>query len=121
MCIFEIVFSPRLTLPYQGRDVLRSAWHQSQCALSWVGQFDNRYSFLNMANAQLRAVATPILANSGNDVSQAPLKAANSMDNALRRFGDPEELAECLVWLTSSRASYVTATVLAANGGQIGG
>lgn len=73
-----------------------------------------------MANDDIRAVATPILANSGNDVSQKPLKAADTMDNALRRFGDPEELAQCLIWLTSGRASYVTAAVLAANGGQIG-
>jgi NAD(P)-dependent dehydrogenase (short-subunit alcohol dehydrogenase family) len=76
--------------------------------------------FHAMAYKSSSAVATPILANSGNDVSEAPLKEADSMDNALRRFGDPEEIAECLIWLTSGRASYVTATTLAANGGQIG-
>lgn len=66
------------------------------------------------------AVATPILANSGNDVSQAPLKDSKTMDNALQRFGDPEELAQSIVWLTSGRASYITAAVLAVNGGQLG-
>lgn len=67
-----------------------------------------------------RATATPILANSGNDPSQAPLVDSSNAGNALNRFGDPEELAQCLVWLTSARASYVTASVLAANGGEIG-
>jgi len=42
------------------------------------------------------------------------------MDNALQRFGDPEEVAESLVWITSGRASYITAAVLAVNGGQLG-
>jgi NAD(P)-dependent dehydrogenase (short-subunit alcohol dehydrogenase family) len=72
------------------------------------------------ANLYARAVATPILANSGNDASQVPLSTADSHDNALSRFGDPEELAQCLIWLTSGRASYVTAAVLAASGGQVG-
>ncbi|KAF2802339.1 oxidoreductase [Mytilinidion resinicola] len=67
------------------------------------------------------AVATPILANSGNKASATPLKDSASMDNGLGRFGDPEELAQCIVWLTSGRASYVTASTVVANGGQLGG
>lgn len=66
------------------------------------------------------AIATPILANSGNNASQAPLKESNTIDNALQRFGDPEEVAEAIVWLTSGRASYITAAILAANGGMLG-
>ncbi|KAI9743077.1 MAG: hypothetical protein M1818_003372 [Claussenomyces sp. TS43310] len=65
-------------------------------------------------------VATPILINSGNNISAEALVGAQSKENSLRRFGDPEELAQSLVWLTSGRASYVTATTLAVNGGQIG-
>lgn len=68
-----------------------------------------------------RAVATPILVNSGNAIDQKPLAEAASNNNALQRFGDPEELAEAVVWLSSGRASYVTATTLACNGGEIGG
>ncbi|KIW39626.1 uncharacterized protein PV06_08223 [Exophiala oligosperma] len=40
---------------------------------------------------------------------------------ALKRTGMPEEVAECLVWITSGRASFVTATTLAPNGGMVGG
>lgn len=40
---------------------------------------------------------------------------------AMGRHGTPEEVAEALLWLTSSRASYVTGTTLAINGGQAGG
>jgi len=67
------------------------------------------------------AVNTPILANSGNKASAVPLKAPDTMDNALGRFGDPEEMAQCIIWLTSSRSSYVTASTVVANGGQLGG
>lgn len=67
-----------------------------------------------------RAIATPILINSGNSPSQTPLKDPNNMDNALRRFGNPEEVAEAIVWLTSGHASYITAAVLAVNGGMLG-
>ncbi|KAI1615957.1 hypothetical protein EDD36DRAFT_119315 [Exophiala viscosa] len=38
---------------------------------------------------------------------------------ALKRPGQPEEVAECLVWITSGRASFVTATTLAPNGGKV--
>lgn len=38
---------------------------------------------------------------------------------ALKRQGLPEEVAECLVWIVSGRASFVTATTLAPNGGMV--
>jgi len=38
-------------------------------------------------------------------------------DMALKRQGLPEEVAECLIWIVSGRASFVTATTLAPNGG----
>lgn len=36
----------------------------------------------------------------------------------LGRFGEPEEIAECIVFLASSAASYVTGHVLVCDGGQ---
>jgi 3-oxoacyl-[acyl-carrier protein] reductase len=33
------------------------------------------------------------------------------------RFGDPEEVAEALVFLASDKASYITGAVLDVNGG----
>ena len=70
----------------------------------------------------IRAINTPILANSGNDISATPLASEETMKdyNALQRFGDPEEVAQALVWITSDRASYITAAILAVNGGQLG-
>jgi len=35
----------------------------------------------------------------------------------LRRLGDPEEIAEMVVWLCSERASYVTGAAYAVDGG----
>ncbi len=35
----------------------------------------------------------------------------------LRRMGQPEELAEAVVWLASDQSSYVVGHVLAADGG----
>ncbi|KAL6231966.1 hypothetical protein BDW75DRAFT_243394 [Aspergillus navahoensis] len=66
------------------------------------------------------AVFTDILANSGNDPNRAPVKDGSNAQNALRRFGDADEIAQCVVWINSGRASYVTATVLTAAGGEIG-
>ncbi|KAM5342247.1 hypothetical protein ACJ41O_013213 [Fusarium nematophilum] len=37
---------------------------------------------------------------------------------AIGRFGTPEEVAECLVWITSARASFVTGSTLSPNGGK---
>ncbi|KAH9240923.1 hypothetical protein K456DRAFT_29432 [Colletotrichum gloeosporioides 23] len=39
---------------------------------------------------------------------------------AAGRLGTPQEVAECLVWVTSGRASFVTASTIAPNGGMIG-
>lgn len=36
---------------------------------------------------------------------------------ALGRIGLPEEMANCIMFLTSGRSSFVTATTLAAHGG----
>jgi NAD(P)-dependent dehydrogenase (short-subunit alcohol dehydrogenase family) len=36
----------------------------------------------------------------------------------LGRAGTPEEVAECVVWLMSDRASYVTGTVMNVSGGR---
>lgn len=38
-------------------------------------------------------------------------------DMAVGRLGLPEEVAECIVWITSGRASLVTASTLSPNGG----
>jgi NAD(P)-dependent dehydrogenase (short-subunit alcohol dehydrogenase family) len=37
---------------------------------------------------------------------------------ALRRIANPEEMARCILFLTSGASSYVTGTALAADGGR---
>jgi NAD(P)-dependent dehydrogenase (short-subunit alcohol dehydrogenase family) len=43
--------------------------------------------------------------------------AARNKEIAIGRVGKPEEIAECILFLTSGRSSYVTATTLAPHGG----
>lgn len=47
------------------------------------------------------------------DLNEADLKPLIPM----KRFGEPEEVAEAVVFLASSRASYITGVVLSINGG----
>ncbi|ETS84348.1 hypothetical protein PFICI_02373 [Pestalotiopsis fici W106-1] len=59
------------------------------------------------------AIKTPMLTIFANE------RVGGHLDNlALQRLGDPEEIAECVVWLSSRRASYVTATTLSPHGGK---
>lgn len=60
------------------------------------------------------AIKTPMLGLFSND------RVGRHLDMlALCREGEPEEVAECVIWLVSHRASYVTATTLSAHGGKI--
>ena len=55
-------------------------------------------------------------ANAGrSEKYEAALRATG-----LGRAGDPEELAEALVWLCSGRSSFVTGISLSVNGGRDG-
>lgn len=47
------------------------------------------------------------------DLNEAELKQLIPM----KRFGEPDEVADAVVFLASSRASYITGTVLSINGG----
>jgi 3-oxoacyl-[acyl-carrier protein] reductase len=47
------------------------------------------------------------------DLNEAELKQIIPM----KRFGEPDEVADAVVFLASSRASYITGTVLSINGG----
>ncbi len=57
------------------------------------------------------SVDTPILDMSPERV------AARAKEIALGRTGTPEEIAECILFLTSGRSSFVTGIALAAHGG----
>lgn len=59
------------------------------------------------------AIKTPMLGLFSND------RVGRHLDMlALGREGEPEEVAECVAWLVSHRASYVTATTLSVHGGK---
>lgn len=47
------------------------------------------------------------------DLNEQDLKALIPM----QRFGEPDEVADCVAFLASSKASYITGTVLSINGG----
>jgi 3-oxoacyl-[acyl-carrier protein] reductase len=47
------------------------------------------------------------------DLNEAELKGLIPM----KRFGEPEEVADAVAFLASKRASYITGTVLSINGG----
>jgi NAD(P)-dependent dehydrogenase (short-subunit alcohol dehydrogenase family) len=40
---------------------------------------------------------------------------------ALKRFGQPEEVADAVVWLCSERASFVTGTAMSIDAGSTAG
>ena len=50
------------------------------------------------------------------DVGKARQEERNR-EIALGRVGDPDEIGQCVLFLTSGRSSFVTATTLAAHGG----
>lgn len=59
-------------------------------------------------------IQTPLLdANLENDSDRDALKAAHALD----RFGRPEEVADCIVFLASERSSFVTGHNLVVDGG----
>ncbi len=54
----------------------------------------------------------------GNQVDLAVAAEAVNRDAPLRRMGEPEEVANLVVWACSGEASYVTATCLEVAGGR---
>src|SRR5690606_24303115 len=45
--------------------------------------------------------------------------AQSSAEVPLRRFGQPDEVADAVVFLASERASYITGSILAVDGGNV--
>ena len=52
------------------------------------------------------------------DTPMAAPYRANVANYALKRLADPEEIAQAILFLSGPESSYVTGTVLAADGGR---
>lgn len=61
-------------------------------------------------------IATPMLGEIDEEDTTSIADMTKEM--AMGRQGQPEEIAEALLWITSGRASFVTSTTLAVNGGK---
>ncbi|PGH08307.1 hypothetical protein AJ80_07903 [Polytolypa hystricis UAMH7299] len=62
-------------------------------------------------------IETPMLGHLG-DGDEGKRRAAERISEiSMGRIGRPEEMAHCIMFLTSGRSSFVTATTLAAHGG----
>jgi 3-oxoacyl-[acyl-carrier protein] reductase len=67
------------------------------------------------ATDRLKELATARSKASGK--SQQEIFDAWASDSALKRLGEPEEVANAIVWLASERASYITGQTLLVDGG----
>jgi len=63
-------------------------------------------------------VNTPILSHSGIPFDEA-VQAKLAARHPLGRLGQPEEIAEAVLWLTSPRAAFITGTTLFVDGGYL--
>jgi NAD(P)-dependent dehydrogenase (short-subunit alcohol dehydrogenase family) len=62
-------------------------------------------------------IETPILGKLPKGDIAKEREVARMREIALKRVGQPDEIAQCIMFLTSGRSSFVTATYLAADGG----
>ena len=69
-------------------------------------------------------IATPIHTGVTDErwkVRLDKIRAAAVDDQPIARMGEPDEIAEAIVWLASARASYVTGHALVVDGGLMAG
>ncbi|KAL6231962.1 hypothetical protein BDW75DRAFT_243390 [Aspergillus navahoensis] len=63
------------------------------------------------------SIETPMLGEMPGGEEGKRREAERISEIAMGRVGQPEEMAHCIIFLTSGRSSFVTATTLAAHGG----
>ncbi|BAT61449.1 cyclopentanol dehydrogenase [Variibacter gotjawalensis] len=64
------------------------------------------------------AIDTPMLRRSfARHADPEPVREASRQRHALKRFGDPDEIAQAVLYLASDRSSFSTGTTLVVDGG----
>lgn len=96
--------------------------HLTRCAAMELGEHNVRVNSVSPG-----AIATGILAKALGMAPQAAdrvadkMKAAFSKVQPIPRAGEPDDIAQCVAWLASDRATFVNGTDIVVDGGLIGG
>jgi len=72
-------------------------------------------------NVRVNSVCPAAIATAMINVLPPERRQQLASPQALKRFGQPEEVAEAVVWLCSDRASFVTGTAMAIDAGSTAG
>jgi len=79
---------------------------------TWAKEFSRKG-----ANVRVNAVAPGYIMTSMMDTVPDELLERFASQTMLKRLGKPEEIAETIYFLASDKSSYITGTVVSANGG----
>lgn len=96
--------------------------HLTRCAAMELGEHNVRVNSVSPG-----AIATGILAKAlgvearAADAHAESMKAGFAKAQPIPRAGLPDDIAQCVVWLASDRASFVNDTDIVVDGGMIGG
>jgi NAD(P)-dependent dehydrogenase (short-subunit alcohol dehydrogenase family) len=96
--------------------------HLTRCAAMELGEHNVRANSVSPG-----AIATGIMAKAlglearAADAQADSMKAAFAKAQPIPRAGIPDDIAQCVVWLASDRASFVNGTDIVVDGGMIGG
>jgi NAD(P)-dependent dehydrogenase (short-subunit alcohol dehydrogenase family) len=96
--------------------------HLSRCVAMELGEHNVRVNSVSPG-----AIATGILAKAlGMDAAKAENATATidefyAKGQPIKRAGQPDDIAQCVLWLASDRSTFVNATDIVVDGGMLGG
>lgn len=77
--------------------------------------------YRHVALAGIEHTSAPDRTSTRTRKSEKDIYDTWAMDSALKRGGQPEEVADTSVWLTSARASFITGKTILVGGGSYKG